>query len=163
MQCYRQTFPAAEATEAFAEAVLEAWRSLESAPLRLHLCGPLGAGKSTFARALLRRLGVQGKIKSPSYALIEPYSVGNLSLIHADLYRLTDPLELINLGLLEALSDAHLALIEWPEKGGALMPNPDCTLNLTYSAEGDARELAMQATSPLGQKFIAALLAQNRP
>jgi len=163
MQCYRQTFPDTEATEAFAEALLEAWRSLQLAPLRLHLCGPLGAGKSTFARALLRRLGVQGKIKSPSYALIEPYSVGKLSLLHADLYRLADPLELINLGLLEALSDAQLALIEWPEKGGVLMPTPDCTLNLEYSVEDDARELAMQANSPLGQKLIAQLRAQNRP
>lgn len=154
---YRMSLTDAEATAAFAEALLSAWRALGLAPLRLHLCGPLGAGKSTFARALLRGLGVQGKIKSPSYALIEPYSVGSLSLLHADLYRLNDPLEIINLGLLEALADAQLALIEWPEKAEKLLPAQDCTLNLAYSADGDARELVMQANSPLGRTLIGQL------
>ena len=154
---YRLSLANADATVAFAEALLSAWRALAFAPLRLHLCGPLGAGKSTFARALLRALGVQGKIKSPSYALIEPYSVGSLNLLHADLYRLNDPLEIINLGLLEALADAQLALIEWPEKAEKLLPAHDCTLNLDYSAEGDARELMMHAHSPLGKALVGKL------
>lgn len=147
----------ADATAEFAGTLLRAWRALNLAPLSLHLSGPLGAGKSTFARALLRSLGVQGAIKSPSYALIEPYRIGDMQLLHADLYRLKDPLELVNLGLHELLADAQLALIEWPQQGGALLPAPDCVIALDYSLAGDSRELGMRAKSRLGLSLQQAI------
>ncbi len=143
-----------DATVEFAATLLRAWQALDLAPLSLHLSGPLGAGKSTFARALLRGLGVQGAIKSPSYALIEPYRMGDMQLLHVDLYRLKDPLELVNLGLHELLADAQLALIEWPEHGGSLLPAPDCVIALDYSVDGDSRELSMQAQSELGLSLL---------
>jgi tRNA threonylcarbamoyladenosine biosynthesis protein TsaE len=152
----------AEATAGFAQALLAAWRALDLAPLSLHLSGPLGAGKSTFARALLRGLGVQGAIKSPSYALIEPYRMVNMQLLHVDLYRLKDPLELVNLGLHELLADAQLALIEWPEQGGRLLPAPDCVIALDYSVDGDSRELSMQAKSQLGLRLLRGIQSAGK-
>ena len=96
------------------------------APCRVvELRGELGAGKSTFARGALRALGVIGPIKSPSYTLLETYELPAVQAVHLDLYRLTDPGELEQIGLADYYRPGYLWLIEWPERGGGRLPAPD--------------------------------------
>ena len=115
----------------------------------VHLHGPLGAGKTTLVRALLRALGATGAVKSPTYTLVEPYRLAGLSLLHLDLYRLADPEELWGLGVFDDPPDRCWWLVEWPEQGGALLPSADLRLELAYDgpsrcvrASGDAALLA---------------------
>jgi tRNA threonylcarbamoyladenosine biosynthesis protein TsaE len=89
------------------------------------LSGDLGAGKSTFARGVLRALGARGAIKSPSYTLLESYELPDVHVIHLDLYRLQDPDELEHLGLADYHRPGFLWLIEWPEKGAGRLPAAD--------------------------------------
>lgn len=113
-----------------------------AAPLRrragtvVHLLGDLGAGKTTLARGLLEALGVQGRVRSPTYTLMEPYAVDGRTVLHMDLYRLTDPLELYNLGLADYPPEQTLWLLEWPEKGAGLLPPPDLVVALELQGEG---------------------------
>ncbi len=88
----------------------------------IHLAGELGAGKTTLARALLQALGVDERIKSPTYSLIESYRVGELDIHHLDLYRIADAGELEWLGLDELWNPAALVLIEWPERAAGTLP-----------------------------------------
>jgi tRNA threonylcarbamoyladenosine biosynthesis protein TsaE len=102
------------------------------------LSGELGAGKSTFVRGALRRLGARGPIKSPSYTLMETYELPGIFVVHLDLYRLREPEELENLGLPDFYLPGHLWLIEWPEKGAGHLPSAD--LGFVFSiAEGGHR------------------------
>ena len=105
----------------------------------LHLAGELGAGKTTFARALLHALGVGERIKSPTYSLIESYRVDDLDIHHLDLYRIADAGELEWLGLPDLWRSRALLLIEWPERAGATLPPPDLLLRLQH--EGPLRRL----------------------
>ena len=98
----------------------------------IHLEGELGAGKTTLSRALLRALGVQGAVKSPTYTLVEPYEVAGLRVLHLDLYRLADPEELYGLGVLDEAPPAAWWLVEWPQRGGALLPAADVALRLQH-------------------------------
>ncbi|KAB2897041.1 MAG: tRNA (adenosine(37)-N6)-threonylcarbamoyltransferase complex ATPase subunit type 1 TsaE [Xanthomonadales bacterium] len=111
----------------------------------LHLRGELGAGKTTFARALLQALGVGERVKSPTYSLIESYRVGARDLHHLDLYRIADPQELEWLGLPDLADPAALLLVEWPERGGMLLPAPDLVLRLGHA--GATRDLAIEANA----------------
>lgn len=120
----------------------------------IHLRGELGAGKTTFARALLQALGVQGRIKSPTYSLIESYAVDALAIHHLDLYRIADPGELEWLGLDELLGDHSLILIEWPERGGSELPAPDLILQLAHAPAG--RDLVARPLSAWGEAWLAA-------
>lgn len=119
----------------------------------IHLQGDLGAGKTTFARALLVALGVQGRIKSPTYSLIESYRDAGLAIHHLDLYRIADPGELEWLGLDELQDETSLILIEWPERGGSALPAPDLTLKLAHVQAG--RTLAAQAGTARGTSWLA--------
>ena len=121
----------------------------------IHLEGDLGAGKTTFARALLAALGVGERIKSPTYSLIESYRVGELDAHHLDLYRIADPGELEWLGLADLWSEPALVLVEWPERGGGGLPAADLTLHLRHA--GERRELDAEARSPRGERLLAAL------
>jgi tRNA threonylcarbamoyladenosine biosynthesis protein TsaE len=103
------------------------------------LTGDLGAGKSTFARGVLRALGVQGPIKSPSYTLVESYELPGIHVLHLDLYRLRDPGELENLGLADYHRPGHLWLIEWPERGAGRLPPAD--LGFVFSIEKDGHRI----------------------
>ncbi len=117
--------------------------------------GPLGAGKTCFARALLRELGVTGRIKSPTFALLEPYDVGDLSIAHVDLYRMEDAREFEDAGLRDVIADAGLALVEWPERAGSLLPLPDLRLRIEVE-DDDGRRVAFDAATPVGVALLHA-------
>jgi tRNA threonylcarbamoyladenosine biosynthesis protein TsaE len=107
------------------------------APCRIvTLSGDLGAGKSTFARGVLRALGVTGAIKSPSYTLLETYPLAAVTAVHLDLYRLKDPSELEYLGLADYHRPGHLWLVEWPEHGGSRIPSADLHFEFTIGPVG---------------------------
>jgi tRNA threonylcarbamoyladenosine biosynthesis protein TsaE len=120
----------------------------------VHLSGELGAGKTTFARALLQALGVGERVKSPTYSLIESYQANGLDIHHLDLYRLADPGELEWLGVADLWGGSALVLIEWPERGAGAMPSADLILRLAHSAA--RRRLAAEAGSARGAAWIAA-------
>jgi tRNA threonylcarbamoyladenosine biosynthesis protein TsaE len=119
------------------------------------LTGPLGAGKTTFARGFLQGLGHEGTVKSPTYTLIEPYEFPTISVFHFDFYRLKDPEELEFIGLYDYLSQNAICLIEWPEQGGALLPVPDLDCTIALQAEG--REIFIQARTDRGQHVLEKL------
>jgi len=119
------------------------------------LRGDLGSGKTTLCRALIRARGQQGAVKSPTYTLVEPYELPNGRILHYDLYRLGAPEELEYLGMRDQLDDNTLTLIEWPQKGGALLPPAD--LELEISIEGKGRRVHWQPGSPAGIGMVAAL------
>src|SRR5690606_1888822 len=122
---------------------------------RIHLKGELGAGKTHFVRALLRACGVAGRIKSPSYALLESYKVSNLYFYHLDFYRFADPREWIDAGFRDLLQKQAVVLIEWPEQAGSLLPAPDLEITLVY--EGDGRKARLAAYSNKGQTWLTSL------
>lgn len=102
--------------------------------LVVHLHGDLGAGKTTFARALLQTLGVGERVKSPTYSLIESYPLARNNAHHLDLYRLADPEEVEWLGLPDLADPDALILIEWPERGGERIPPADLRIELSHAA-----------------------------
>jgi tRNA threonylcarbamoyladenosine biosynthesis protein TsaE len=116
--------------------------------------GPLGAGKTTFARHLLRALGVGGRIKSPTYALLEPYDLPGLHASHLDFYRFSDPREWVDAGLREVFEQPGLKLVEWPEKAGSLLPNADLRLCIMPRDDG-VRDVAVHAQTPRGVELLA--------
>lgn len=117
------------------------------------LQGDLGAGKSSLARALLRALGVQGTIRSPTYTLVERYPLASgREAWHLDLYRIADASELEYLGL--DADDVGLWLVEWPDRGAGALPPPDLVVSL--SVEGTGRLAAVHACSQVGRNWIAA-------
>jgi len=111
----------------------------------IHLSGELGAGKTTFARALLKAIGVGERVKSPTYSLIESYRVGELDVHHLDLYRIADPGELEWLGLSDLATPSALLLVEWPERGGDALPAPDLHVFLRHA--GATRDLEIQVNA----------------
>ncbi|HEY1589857.1 MAG TPA: tRNA (adenosine(37)-N6)-threonylcarbamoyltransferase complex ATPase subunit type 1 TsaE [Rhodanobacter sp.] len=121
----------------------------------LYLHGPLGAGKTSFARALLTALGVGERIKSPTYSLIEGYAAGARAAWHLDLYRIADPGELEWLGL-DALADpAAVVLVEWPERGAGALPAADLELCLDYAEHG--RHALLRAFTARGGELLSRL------
>ncbi|MEM1081639.1 MAG: tRNA (adenosine(37)-N6)-threonylcarbamoyltransferase complex ATPase subunit type 1 TsaE [Pseudomonadota bacterium] len=102
------------------------------------LSGDLGAGKTTLVRGILRGLGFEGRVKSPSYGLLESYPLQSFTLHHLDLYRLTQPEELFDLGLEELLRPDAVVLIEWPERAEAALPNADWRIRI--EGVGESRQ-----------------------
>ena len=94
------------------------------------LSGELGAGKSVLARAVLRALGHEGPVPSPTYAIVESYALSSRRVAHLDLYRLADPGELHDIGFEDVLADHDLVLIEWPERGGASLPDASIAVRI---------------------------------
>jgi tRNA threonylcarbamoyladenosine biosynthesis protein TsaE len=123
--------------------------------LVLYLHGSLGAGKTSFARALLTALGVGERVKSPTYSLVEGYMARGRPAWHLDLYRIADPGELEWLGL-DALADpAALVLVEWPERGAGALPAADLELRLGYAEQ--VRHALLRAFTPRGEELLARL------
>jgi tRNA threonylcarbamoyladenosine biosynthesis protein TsaE len=130
------------------------------APLVLHLQGDLGAGKTSFARGMLRALGETGPVRSPTYGLLSEYESPGGRVVHIDLYRLRSPAELAVLGLADHLPGSLLWLVEWPEKGeGGAMPAPDAVLVL--QVQGNARHLQARGLTPKGQGWLANVCADS--
>lgn len=125
-----------EATEALGARLLGQPPEPGAACRVVTLSGDLGAGKSTFARGVLRALGAQGHIKSPSYTLLELYELPAVTVVHLDLYRLQDPDELENLGLSDYHRSGFLWLVEWPEKAGGRLPAADLGFVFTITDQG---------------------------
>lgn len=100
------------------------------------LSGDLGAGKTTLVRGFLEGLGYKGIVRSPTFTLIENYSIGEVSIHHFDLYRVEDPDELELIGYRDYLNNRDICLVEWPEKGGGLFSSPAVDLHITHTREG---------------------------
>lgn len=123
----------------------------------VYLHGELGAGKTTLARGLLRALGVVGAIRSPSYSLLEPYALTGRELLHMDLYRLSDPADVFELGLDDYPPERWLWLVEWPEHGVGELPQALVQLWLAHN--GEQRLLWLEAPAALLQQTAQALRA----
>ena len=124
----------------------------------VYLHGELGAGKSTLARALLRQLGVQGSIRSPTYTLVERYRLPGGEAWHLDLYRIGSAGELDFLGL--DGEEATLWLVEWPEHGAGALPTPDLRVYLEQS--GNGRRAGLEAGTAIGQAWLGAIQKSGR-
>lgn len=123
--------------------------------LTLFLHGNLGAGKTTFSRGLINALGHTGTVKSPTYTLVEPYQLGDISVFHFDLYRLRDPEELEFMGIRDYFRADTLCLVEWPEQGHGYLPVADLDLHLTF--ESEHRRVVINANTDAGARIIKAL------
>lgn len=121
----------------------------------VYLYGDLGAGKTTLARGLLRGCGVGGAIRSPTYTLLEPYSVAGRELLHMDLYRLRDPEELHQLGLVDYPPERTVWLVEWPQRGAGVLPPADISIAMRTDGKGRNVEL-----TGLTEHETAALVAK---
>jgi len=120
--------------------------------LVIYLSGELGAGKTTLARGILRALGYDGRVKSPSFALVEPYPLSRLYLYHFDFYRFTDPRELGEAGFREYFSPETVCLVEWPENAAGVVPPADIRIQLT--AAGSGRQLQIDADTEAGRRCL---------
>lgn len=131
-------------------------RELQNAHIELH--GPLGAGKTTFVRHLLRALGVVGRIKSPTYAVMEPHQAGGaeggFAISHFDFYRFNDPREWADAGFRDVFAAPGLKLCEWPDKAAGMLPTPDLSLHIEPLDDG-SRQVQAQVHTPLGLGLLA--------
>ena len=143
-------WPDETATLAFAQ-TLAARLAIGNA--MIELSGDLGAGKTTFVRHLLKALGVQGRIKSPTYAVLEPYALPNLAISHFDFYRFDDPREWQDAGFRELFAQPGLKLAEWPEKVAGVLPVADLRLAIEPLAD-DARRVTLEAATPRGLALL---------
>ena len=122
----------------------------------IFLSGGLGAGKTTLCRGLLRGLGYDGAVKSPTFTLVEPYELERGSVYHFDLYRLAHPDELDYLGAEDYFAAEALCLIEWPERGAGFLPTPDLELTLTVTSDA-SRQVQLRAQTLKGERAMARL------
>ena len=121
------------------------------------LHGELGAGKTTLVRGLLRACGVEGSIKSPTYALVEHYPVSSLYFYHFDFYRFMTRDDWDAAGFADYFRDDAVCIVEWPERAGDRLPQADLALSLAYEANERGRELVARAHSASGERCLIAL------
>lgn len=138
-------------TAAIAEKLAAVIASQNLQAFKLYLSGELGAGKTTFSKYFLKALGVEETIKSPTYTIIESYVAGDFNIDHIDLYRIEEQ-DLYDLGFLE--DDHKIWLIEWPEKGGESLPEPDLLLVLERN---ESLSMQLLPKSESGQQVVLAL------
>ena len=131
----------------------------DGAPLVLYLRGDLGAGKTTFARGMLRQLGENGPVRSPTYGLLAEYPVPGGVVVHIDLYRLRVPEELKALALPDLLPGSRLWLVEWPERANTGLPRPDAQIQL--EVWGSGRRAHLQAFSERGRSWVQGICADR--
>lgn len=129
--------------------------------LTVFLEGNLGMGKTTLSRGLLRGLGHGGSVKSPTYTLVEPYEQLKPVAYHFDLYRLGDPEELEYMGIRDYFLGEDICLIEWPERGQGILPEPD--LEIELSTSGIGRLAHLRAGTERGEYIISELQGRGRP
>ncbi|WP_166420409.1 tRNA (adenosine(37)-N6)-threonylcarbamoyltransferase complex ATPase subunit type 1 TsaE [Pseudoalteromonas sp. Z1A8] len=121
----------------------------------IYLHGDLGAGKTTFTRGVVQGFGHTGKVKSPTYTLVEPYELERANVYHFDLYRLGDPEELEYMGIRDYFSPDAICVVEWPEKGGEFIPVPDLDITLSYM--GNERKIVINSASERGIAIVEKL------
>ena len=151
----RFDLPDAHATEALGSALARAFPGPKDGAV-VHLRGELGSGKTTCARSLLHAIGVTATVRSPTYTLVDTYSVGELTCVHVDLYRLQTLSEVDELGLRDLTGPGYLMLIEWPEKGGIAVPPADLKLQLSYA--GEARAALAGGVTDVGARWLSKLV-----
>jgi tRNA threonylcarbamoyladenosine biosynthesis protein TsaE len=134
--------------EQAAAAVAARFAECIAPPCVIWLQGDLGAGKTLFARAFIHALGYEGYVKSPSYGLLETYRAGGVHVLHLDLYRIEDPEELEFLAIRDLFDAATVLLVEWPDRGGSLLPAAD--LVLEFFEQGDVRKIRCNPRTPAG-------------
>ena len=121
----------------------------------IYLSGELGAGKTTLIRGFIQAKGYQGKVKSPTYTLIEPYQLPDCYIYHFDLYRINEPLELEALGLRDYFDSSGICLVEWPQLGETVLPSAD--ISITITIQGQTRLVSVDAVSKLGVHILSNL------
>jgi tRNA threonylcarbamoyladenosine biosynthesis protein TsaE len=121
----------------------------------VYLQGDLGAGKTTLVRGILRALGYEGRVKSPTYTMVESYVLSKYTLQHYDLYRMIDPREWLDAGFRDDCNSSTLCLVEWPEKAAGLLPPADVRVKLSISGEG--RKASIHAESAKGKQSVEVL------
>ena len=143
--------PDSEATERLGAAL-----AASVAPGRvLHLRGELGSGKTTLVRGLLHELGYPGRVKSPTYTLVEPYELSSLHFYHFDFYRLRDEQEWLSSGFREYFNPHSACAVEWPERAGRTLPAPDVEVRLEHT--GETRRARLRACTPAGEAWLSSL------
>ena len=148
-------WPDEGATQRFAQ-TLAAAPALRNAFIELQ--GDLGAGKTTLVRHLLRALGVAGRVKSPTYAVVETYELPDLQLNvwHFDFYRFSDPREWEDAGFRDIFASSGLKLAEWPEKAAGFLPRADLIIALDAVTE-TSRQVTLKAQTAVGQALLQAV------
>ncbi|MCY7387345.1 MAG: tRNA (adenosine(37)-N6)-threonylcarbamoyltransferase complex ATPase subunit type 1 TsaE [Burkholderiales bacterium] len=149
------------ATLVLGSALANALKESSSGAL-IYLSGDLGAGKTTLSRGILRALGFSGRVKSPTYTLVELYVVSKLNLYHFDFYRFGEPEEWQEAGFRDLFNETNICLVEWPEKAGGLLPPPDLTIAMKSSLIS-GREAHLAAHSPRGLQMLSVLTSAALP
>ena len=121
----------------------------------LHLSGELGSGKTTLVRGMLKALGHPGRVKSPTYTLVEPYGISRLHFYHFDFYRFKDRSDWVNSGFRDYFNGEAFCVVEWPERAGGLLPPPDLELRLEFA--GEERRATLKAHTPAGESWASSL------
>ena len=116
----------------------------------VYLCGELGTGKTTFARAIIQQKGSVDSVTSPTFTLIETYRLDDVLVAHLDLYRIESDAEMEGIGLRDYLDGDWICLIEWPDRAPGMLPDPDLTVNLAY--EGNGRSVVLTTTEQLADR-----------
>lgn len=129
-------------------ATLPAWRLI-------YVRGPLGAGKTTLVRGILHSLGHHGAVKSPTFTLVEPYVLGSFNLYHFDLYRVNDPEELEFMGIRDYIQGEGICIVEWPERGGNVLPEPDLDVMIEPVYDGRSVVLTAHQTKGVSLRDVA--------
>ena len=150
----RQEADTAALAQKLASSLDHLFRADPSVHLNISLEGDLGAGKTTFARHLIQGLGYEGRVKSPTYTLCEPYPLiihgKTLTMNHFDLYRMRDPLEWQEAGFAEHFDEPGFCLVEWPEKAEGTLPTFDVEIHLIAGTDENERNITFQANSNQG-------------